>query len=50
MQGAWAVLLSRLTANPDVVFGAVVWGPPPELPRVETMIVLFINTVPVRVP
>jgi hypothetical protein len=49
MQGAWAVLLSRLSASPDVVFGAVVSGRPPELPRVETMIGLFINMVPVRV-
>ena len=39
----------RLTGRDDVVFGAVVAGRPPELPGVETMLGLFINTVPVRV-
>ena len=49
MQGAWAVLLSRMSGCHDVVFGAVVSGRSPEIPRVETMIGLFINMVPVRV-
>ncbi|WP_082959053.1 non-ribosomal peptide synthetase, partial [Mycobacterium sp. 852002-51613_SCH5001154] len=49
MQMAWALVLSRLTDAHDVVFGVTVSGRPPELAGVETMIGLFINTVPMRV-
>ncbi|MFJ6194944.1 amino acid adenylation domain-containing protein [Micromonospora sp. NPDC092111] len=49
VQGAWAVLVGSLTGRDDVVFGATVAGRPAELPGVETMVGLFINTVPVRV-
>ncbi len=48
-QGAWALLLARYCHEDDVLFGATVSGRPPELVGVETMIGLFINTVPVRV-
>ncbi|WP_316765109.1 non-ribosomal peptide synthetase, partial [Streptomyces herbicida] len=50
VQGAWAILLGMLTGRRDVVFGATVAGRPAELPGVEDMLGLFINTVPVRVP
>src|SRR5271163_3599001 len=49
MQMAWAVVLSRLTDCSDVVFGVTVSGRPAELAGVETMVGLFINTVPLRV-
>ncbi|MCK1798056.1 amino acid adenylation domain-containing protein [Streptomyces sp. XM4193] len=49
VQFAWALLLSRQTGREDVVFGATVSGRPPELPGVETMTGLFVNTLPVRV-
>ncbi|GAA3433284.1 non-ribosomal peptide synthetase [Kutzneria kofuensis] len=49
IQGAWAVVLSELTGRDDVVFGAVVSGRPPEVPGIESMVGLFINTVPVRI-
>ncbi|NUS94043.1 MAG: AMP-binding protein, partial [Nocardia sp.] len=49
LQVAWAVLLGRITARDDVLFGATVSGRPPQLSGVETMVGLFINTVPVRV-
>ncbi|WP_281179760.1 amino acid adenylation domain-containing protein [Actinoplanes subtropicus] len=49
VQGAWALVLSRLARRTDVVFGATVAGRPPELPGVEECAGLFINTVPVRV-
>ena len=49
VQGAWAILLGLLTGRDDVVFGATVSGRPPELPGVESMIGLFVNTVPVRI-
>ncbi|NPU92067.1 MAG: non-ribosomal peptide synthase/polyketide synthase [Gammaproteobacteria bacterium] len=48
-QGAWGLLLSRYSGNSDVVFGVTVSGRPPELPGVEDMIGLFINTLPLRV-
>ncbi len=48
-QGAWALLLSRYSSEDDVLFGATVAGRPTELTGVETMIGLFINTLPVRV-
>ncbi|WP_344930411.1 non-ribosomal peptide synthetase, partial [Streptosporangium carneum] len=49
VQGAWALVLARLTRRRDVVFGAVVSGRPAEVPGVEQAVGLFINTVPVRV-
>nr|ADU56090.1 hypothetical protein CA878-12 [uncultured organism CA878] len=49
VQGAWALVLAQLTGRTDVVFGAVVSARPPDLPGVEDMVGLFLNTVPVRV-
>ncbi|MFF9062343.1 amino acid adenylation domain-containing protein, partial [Streptomyces sp. NPDC014882] len=49
LQGAWSVVLSRLTGRDDVVFGGTVSGRPPQVPGVESMVGLFINTLPVRV-
>ncbi|HEX9939788.1 MAG TPA: amino acid adenylation domain-containing protein, partial [Longimicrobium sp.] len=47
--GAWGLLLSRYTGADDVAFGSVVSGRPAELPGVEEMVGMFINTIPVRV-
>ncbi|MET1071653.1 MAG: condensation domain-containing protein, partial [Umezawaea sp.] len=49
VQGAWALLLSRHSGERDVVFGTTVSGRPSDLPGVESMVGLFINTVPSRV-
>ncbi|HEY0806247.1 MAG TPA: condensation domain-containing protein, partial [Pseudonocardiaceae bacterium] len=49
VQGAWAVVLGFLTGRSDVVFGATVSGRPPTVAGVESMVGLFINTLPVRV-
>jgi amino acid adenylation domain-containing protein len=49
LQGAWAVLQSYYSGADEVVFGATVSGRPADLPGVETMIGLLINTLPVRV-
>ncbi|MBC2638210.1 MULTISPECIES: non-ribosomal peptide synthetase [unclassified Rhodococcus (in: high G+C Gram-positive bacteria)] len=48
-QAAWGILLMRMTGRDDVVFGGTVSGRPPQLAGIESMIGLFINTVPVRV-
>nr|AAM47273.1 peptide synthetase ScpsB [Saccharothrix mutabilis subsp. capreolus] len=49
VQGAWALLLSRVSGERDVVFGSTVSGRPAELPGVEDMVGMLINTVPTRV-
>jgi amino acid adenylation domain-containing protein len=49
IQGAWTVLLSRYSGETDVVFGATVSGRPAALAGVESMVGLFINTLPVRI-
>ncbi|MGW0277999.1 amino acid adenylation domain-containing protein [Streptomyces sp. NPDC003006] len=49
LQGAWAVLAGRLLGRDDIVFGTTVSGRPPEIPGIESMLGLFINTIPVRV-
>ncbi|WP_237553616.1 condensation domain-containing protein, partial [Streptomyces sp. SID6139] len=49
LEGAWALLLARSSGQDDVVFGTTVSGRPAELPGVEGMIGMFINTVPTRV-
>ncbi|MCL5996767.1 MAG: amino acid adenylation domain-containing protein [Chloroflexi bacterium] len=49
VQGAWALLLSRYSGEEDVLFGATVSGRPAHLPGAESMVGLFINTLPVRV-
>ena len=48
VQGAWALLLAIYNRTDDVVFGATVSGRPVEIPGIETMVGLFINTLPVR--
>jgi amino acid adenylation domain-containing protein len=46
---AWAILLGKYNDKQDVVFGNVVSGRPSEIVGVETMVGLFINTIPVRI-
>ncbi len=48
IQAAWGILLGRLTGRDDVVFGVTVAGRPPEIAGIETMVGLFINTLPLR--
>jgi len=43
------VLLAWLTGREDVIFGCTVAGRPPEIPGVERIVGLLINTLPVRV-
>ncbi|MEG3631219.1 amino acid adenylation domain-containing protein, partial [Streptomyces poriticola] len=49
LQGAWGILLSKLTGRQDVVFGAAVNGRPADVPGSDEMVGLFINTLPTRV-
>ncbi|MEU8827138.1 non-ribosomal peptide synthase/polyketide synthase [Streptomyces sp. NPDC048636] len=49
VQGAWALLLARYSGTDDVVFGTTVSGRPAALAGVESMVGVFINTVPTRV-
>ncbi|MBW4702076.1 non-ribosomal peptide synthetase [Micromonospora sp. RL09-050-HVF-A] len=49
VQAAWSLVLAGLTGRDDVVFGVTVNGRPAELPGVESMVGLFINTLPLRV-
>ncbi|NTU26696.1 amino acid adenylation domain-containing protein [Bacillus tequilensis] len=49
IQSAWGLLLQRYNNSQDVVFGSVVSGRPAEIPGIESMVGLFINTIPVRI-
>ncbi|NUS92159.1 MAG: AMP-binding protein, partial [Nocardia sp.] len=46
---AWALNLRTLTGETEVIFGSAVSGRPPELPKVEQTLGMFLNTIPVRV-
>ncbi|MFC6082748.1 amino acid adenylation domain-containing protein [Sphaerisporangium aureirubrum] len=49
VQAAWSLLLSRFGGEPDVVFGVTVSGRPADLAGMESIVGLFINTLPMRV-
>jgi len=49
VQVAWALVMAEITGRREVLFGTTVSGRPADLDRVEAMIGLFINTVPVRI-
>src|SRR4051794_2181642 len=49
LQGAWALLLSRHAGERDVVYGWTVFGRPADLESSESMVGMFINTLPMRV-
>ncbi|TQC50217.1 amino acid adenylation domain-containing protein [Rhodococcus sp. WS4] len=48
VHGAWGLVLGRLTGREDVLVGSTVSGRGGDLPGIETMVGLFINTVPTR--
>ncbi|HLP60851.1 MAG TPA: amino acid adenylation domain-containing protein, partial [Candidatus Deferrimicrobium sp.] len=48
-QTLWGIILGKYNGKEDVVFGAVVSGRPVDLEGVESMVGLFINTIPVRI-
>jgi amino acid adenylation domain-containing protein/non-ribosomal peptide synthase protein (TIGR01720 family) len=48
-RAAWALVLARYSGETEVLFGSVTSGRDPDLPGAETMVGLFINTLPLRV-
>lgn len=49
IQGVWAIIISKYRNETDVVFGGVVSGRSSLLKGIESMVGLFINTLPVRI-
>lgn len=49
IQGVWAIILSSYRNDENVLFGATVSGRTPEISGIETMVGLFINSLPVGV-
>ncbi|MFD5697592.1 non-ribosomal peptide synthetase [Streptomyces lasiicapitis] len=48
VEGAWALLLSRWSGEPEVCYGTTVSGRPSDLPGADTITGLFITTLPAR--
>jgi amino acid adenylation domain-containing protein len=46
--GAWALLVGRCCGREDTLFGLTVSGRPAEVPAIERIVGLFLNTVPLR--
>jgi len=49
VQLLWGLLLGHYNGTRDVVFGSVVSGRPSQVDKVESIVGLFINTIPVRI-
>jgi len=49
LQLCWSIVLSRFTGGDDVIVGVTLSGRPPELEKSESMLGLFVNTIPVRI-
>src|SRR5262249_10192195 len=49
LHGGWGMLLGRMSGRDDVVFGVTVAGRPSEIAGIESMVGLFINTLPLRI-
>ncbi|HEY6927654.1 MAG TPA: amino acid adenylation domain-containing protein, partial [Steroidobacteraceae bacterium] len=48
LRGLWAILLARRSGNRDILFGVTVSGRAATLAGIESMVGLFINTLPLR--
>jgi len=49
LQAVWSVMLRYYNGTDDVAFGSVISGRPPEVNGIESMVGLFINTIPLRI-
>ena len=48
LTGSWSLVVSRYCSTEDVLFGLTLSGRPAELPGSDSMIGLFLNTLPAR--
>ncbi|MFE2044755.1 amino acid adenylation domain-containing protein, partial [Streptomyces sp. NPDC059477] len=49
LNAAWGLVLAGVTGRTDIAFGTTVAGRPSEVPDVENVIGMFLNTVPARI-
>ncbi|WP_339373115.1 amino acid adenylation domain-containing protein, partial [Paenibacillus elgii] len=49
IQTVWGIVLQKYNGTRDTLFGSVVSGRPADIPGIERMVGLFINTIPVRI-
>ncbi len=49
MQAAWAMILGKYFDQKDIVFGIIVSGRNVDVKNIDSMVALFINTLPLRV-
>jgi Condensation domain len=49
VHGIWSILLGRYTCRNNIVYGCTVTGRPVDLAEVESMVGMFINTLPMNV-
>ncbi|MEB2282950.1 amino acid adenylation domain-containing protein, partial [Lysinibacillus xylanilyticus] len=47
-QSIWGIFLRKLNQTDDILFGTVVSGRTADIAKIETMVGLFINTIPLR--
>jgi amino acid adenylation domain-containing protein len=48
LYAAWGILLQKYNNSNDIIFGTTVSGRTPEIKGIESMVGLFINTLPMR--
>jgi Condensation domain len=49
VHGIWAILLCRYSGRDNIIYGCTVTGRPVDLPGVESIVGMFINTLPINV-
>ena len=49
IEAAWSILLSRYSGESEAVFGIILTGRPPTLEGVDSIVGMFLNSLPMRV-
>ncbi|MEH1968901.1 condensation domain-containing protein [Nostoc sp.] len=49
VHGIWSILLSRYTSRNNIIYGCTVTGRPVDLAEVDSIVGMFINTLPINV-